>query len=75
MPSYKVFKKQTKQLVSEYYDIVLPNVKTKRVIISKNLIPFDQRFEIFSLYSTDEWAMTSNTTPYIETINTELENA
>ena len=65
MSSNKAAKKGKKQLVHDYYTIVSPTTKPKRIIITKEVIEVNQPFEIFTLYKTNGGTTTSNNTTYL----------
>lgn len=75
MTTKRATKKQKKQLVQDYYNIVSPTVKTKRIIITKEQVGVEQNFEVFTLYKKNVWTKTSNTTPFIGESNTNTANA
>lgn len=75
MSNNRTVKKQKKQLVHDYYEIVSPTIKPKRILITKDVMGLDQRFEVFTLYKTNGGTMTSNTTPYITQSNNNTINA
>ena len=75
MPSNKTAKKEKKQLVHDYYAIVSPTTKPKRIIISKELIEVNQPFEVFTLYKTNGGTKTTNTTTYLAEPQSKILNA
>jgi hypothetical protein len=75
MSNNRTVKKQKKQLIHDYYEIVSPSIKPKRIFIIKDVLGLDQRFEVFTPYKTNGGTMTSNTTPFITQSNTSTINA
>ena len=75
MSNNRTIKKQKKQLVHDYYEIVSPTIKPKRILITKDVLGLNEVFEVFTLYKTNGGTMTSNTTPYLTQSNTNIINA
>lgn len=75
MSNNRATKKQKKQLIYDYQNIVTPNTKPKRGFLAKDLMHINQNFEVFTLYKTNTGTITSNSTTYITRTNTIFLNA
>lgn len=76
MASIKATKKKIKRLIYDYETVMFPLRKHNRVVLSENTISEPvHEFEIFTLYRTDIWSKSSDSTQLITENIGDLKNA